>query len=142
MKKQMMLAIYVATAGIGRMGFGAWLTGEKIDRSDDDDGGTYARLPDALEAAGERVEQALPRTSWQTAALEWNTSAVIGTKRGDDIHAVALTFSGEEFLAGWFERPGETVVAESGATPSEALRALGAAREAKLAHAAWVMGQR
>lgn len=135
------LYIYVATAGIGRMGFGAWLAGEKIDRSDGDDAGTFGHLSNALEHAGRRIEWQLLQAPWKADKLEWNTPKSIAKEQGRDVHVVTLTFDGFSFLARWLEDDEAPPEDGRGDTPSEALRLLGEHREAKLAHHAWVMEQ-
>jgi hypothetical protein len=137
------LYIYVATAGIGRMGFGSWIAGEKIDRSDGDDDGTYVRLSDALEHAGKRIEEQLLRAPWLGNKLEWGTPTITSKMERGDVHVAVLAFDGFDFRACWHadEANEDRLTFTRGDTPSEALRALGETKETTLAHRAWVQEQ-
>ncbi len=139
------LYVYLATAGIGRMSFGAWVGEEKIDRSDGDDDGTHVSLVDALEDAGKRIEEQLLQAPWRGNKLRWGTPTVTSLKGRGDVQAIVLTFDGRVFQTALI---GDEHLhtrddmlnyrTAEGATPSEALKALGKKMEARLAHARWV----
>ena len=129
--------VYVATAGIGWMGFGAWVGDEKIDRGDGDDADTYASLRDALVAAGERLERMMYRHAWHP------TNKLYSKRRkilGSNIHLVEVTYSFNKVWAKWVDVFEDSVGYEAvqGDSPAKVLGELGEATERMLAHRAWV----
>lgn len=145
--------IYVGTAGIGRMGFGAWLGDEAINRSDGDDAGTYESLVDALEAAAVRIEELFARQQWLGQPFEWSALlSAAEAKKNMDVLAVRVTcadhYDGLEFRAEWMAWSDEGYIVDAhpdpdeavgqGTTVREALVDLGTKAQNELAHRAWV----
>ncbi len=147
------LYVYVGTAGIGRMQFGAWIRDEEIDRSDGDDAGTYESLADALGHAGSRYEEQLRDSVWGRKKFEWPElrKAKALSKHGD-IRCAMVTFDHDAFVARWMDwGPNGFEVKRVGrllddprigrdSTISGALAELGVHTERELAHRAWVDG--
>lgn len=149
------LYVYVGTAGIGRMQFGAWIRDEKIDRSDGDDAGTYESITDALGHAGSRYEEELRDSVWGRKKFEWpelRTPKALADN--GDVRCAMVTFDGDykQFVARWMDwGPNGFEPKRVGRllddprigrceTISGALAELGVHTERELAHRAWVDG--
>lgn len=145
-KSKKRILVYVATAGIGRMGFGSWLGGEKIDRSDGDDEGTFSSISDALEDAGLRIERMLLANAWSGKKTSFGDVAATTKKQLSDVEVVELTcevFDGEpRFEARLLDDEEGESAPFVGPSPSTALGLLGCHIEREAAHWAWVMRRR
>lgn len=150
MKTNQAIYIYVGTAGIGRMSFGAWLSYDKIDRSDGDDAGTYPTIEEALSAAGQKLERNIIRAAWEHTKFVAQPLplASVVVKGDGDVFVACVRMNGDQFLARWMcwtpngfqldedlELPRNEVY---GDTISGVLEDLGQRMSAELAHNAWV----